>query len=197
MYVFVITFLIWTFMNGVDGWVDSYFTGMSGGENNSGVQLAQTMGRGIGQGAVGSAQTAYSAVKEASAVGGGSQTTAGKIFSVTKALGAAAISAPVGAVTGAAKSGMGFSMHNAGVKSGKGAMVGAKAFGIAANAVSSASGKVTEAITGNNPLSNSNKNGEKSLSTKDRTGFDTSLLNENKSNSSMMNGEIKPSNSKD
>lgn len=199
MYVFVITFLIWSFMNGIDGWVDSYFTGMGGGENNSGVQLAQTMGRGAGIGAVGSAQTGYSAVKEAAAAGGGGGSRGGKAATMAKALGAGAISAGAGALTGSVKAGMGFSTHNAGEKTAKGVMTAGKAVAGSVNAVSAMSGKAAEAVTGNNPIStkeSSNASTGGGVSTKDRTGFDTSLLNENKSSSSMT-GEIKSSNTKD
>lgn len=188
MYVFVVTFLIWSFMNGIDGWVDSYFTGMGGGENNSGVALAQTMSRGAAQGATGAAGAGYSAVKEAAAAGssGGSGGGGSKAATMAKALGAGALGAAAGAVTGSMKAGMGFSMHSAGGKTGKGIVGSARAAAGAVKGAAKLAGNANKAAPDSGGGSSS----------KDRTGFDTSLLNGNKSNSSAMNGEIKSSNTK-
>jgi len=191
MYVFVISFLIWTFMNGIDGWVDSYFTGMGGGENSSGVQLAQSMARGSGMGAVGSAIAGYSAVKEAAAAGSGGSSNSSRAMTTAKAIGAGIASGVAGGITGSIKAGMGFHTHSMGTKTAKGVVATSKAATSAINAVSSVA-KSAFGSNGSDNSSSNNQNSNAKSSTKDRTGFDTSLLND-----SNLSGEIKSSHNKD
>lgn len=118
LYLFIMSFLTWSFIMGIDAWVDSYFTGLGGGENNAGIQLAHSMMLGAGMGAVGGALGGYSAVKEAASVN--QNNSSNKFSSFMKAASAAALGAGAGATSGAIKGGLGFNTLNAGQKSGSG-----------------------------------------------------------------------------
>jgi P-type conjugative transfer protein TrbL len=154
----------------VHGIASSMFSGQPGANSSSGFQAARTATMAAAAGLVGGGMAAYSQVKEAAAAGdsrgGGKASTFAKV-----AAGAAA-----GATSGAIKGSLGFHTHNAGQKSG--AAIGA-GLNKAMSAMSSTANKSSK------PSDVS----DTSSSTKDRNGFDTSLLKSDSGDSST--GEIK------
>ncbi len=64
--LFIISIMVATIGAGVNGWVDSYFSGMGGGENNRGMQMATALMSGMAAGAAGAAMGAYQGAKGAS-----------------------------------------------------------------------------------------------------------------------------------
>ncbi len=183
----IMTLLIFGLARMVHGIASSMFSGQHGANSGSGFQAARTATMAAAAGFVGGGVAAYSQVKEAAAVNSQSSSSSlgggdGKVSTFAKV----AAGSLAGAASGAIKGGLGFHTHHPGQKSGK--------------AMAAGLGKAMSAINLNSKGGNKaslDTSRQSSASTKDRTGFDTSLLNENKSNSSMMNGEIKPSNSKD
>jgi len=144
----VISIIMFGFSVGIDSWVDSYFTGHGGGENNHAGQMLKGMGIGAAAGAIGGAAAGLSQVKAAAAAetfgsssipgspgGGGSTEKTGKsgnfmnsAKSAAKSVSAVGLGAMGGATSGAIKGAAGFSTHSAGNKSGAGigkAIVGA------------------------------------------------------------------------
>lgn len=140
----VVSMIMWGFSNGVDSWVDSYFTGHGGGENNYLGQKLQAAATGGAAGAAAGAAASLSQVQAAAAAGETSQTTGsnnggntpggsgstgtekkGNFINSAKngAKNTAAVAAGAigGATTGMLKGAMGFSTHNAGAKTGAGA----------------------------------------------------------------------------
>ena len=138
--------ILYGFSIGIDGWVDSYFTGHGGGENNHTGQMLKATTIGATVGAIGGGTSALSQVKASTAVGqsptppgignsGSGESTGkgtGKIGNFMKSAAKNTTSvvggAAVGAVSGAVKGSMGFSTHSAGKKSGTGvgkAIIGA------------------------------------------------------------------------
>ncbi|HIP60699.1 MAG TPA: hypothetical protein EYH01_09755, partial [Campylobacterales bacterium] len=65
----VISIIMYGFSVGIDSWVDSYFTGHGGGENNHAGQMLKSMGIGAAAGAIGGAAAGLSQVKAAAAAG--------------------------------------------------------------------------------------------------------------------------------
>lgn len=177
----IVSLIMVTVSFGSSAFVDSYFNGHGGGDNNMGVQMAQAFVsnsvRNISRGAQQGASTGYSAVKEAAAAGGdgGRGST---IKTALKATGGAAVGAAAGMTAGAVRSFAGGSSHTVGQGSGAFA---AKAAGktikggmAVANAPAKAGEKIGEAI-------------QKKMN-KDRTGFDMSQL---KNGGGSSTGEIK------
>ena len=153
----------------VHGIVSSMFSGHLGANNISGFQAAKQTAQAAMGGLVGGAMGAYSQIKNASSPSANtsqsSQSTSGNSAQSQKAKVASVIGGAIaGAMSGGVKGAFGYSTYNVGNKSGKGV---ANIFGFSAN---------------------SNKDNDSS--SKDRNGFDTSLINDD---SSSMSGEIKPS----
>ena len=174
MQLFIISFLTWSFINGIDSWVDSYFTGMGSGENMAGVQLAKDMMMGSMAGAVGGTMAGYNAVKtassgtnETSTNSSGSSSSGNKTWEATKTASGAIAGGFAGAITGGLKGGMGFNITNAGQKSGTGVVAG----------VQKTASLVKSAVGGNNQSNNSQ------TSNKDRNGFNMDNLKKDESSS--------------
>lgn len=64
--LFIISLMVATIGAGVNGWVDSYFSGMGGGENNRGMQMASALMSGMAAGAAGAGMGMYQGAKGAS-----------------------------------------------------------------------------------------------------------------------------------
>ena len=116
-----VSLIMVTITTGSSGFVDSYFNGHGGGDNNRGVALAQSMVSGTVGGAVAGAAAGYSSVKEAAA---SSNPPSGSSFKSSamnfmKSTSAGATGAVTGAAVGAAKGGFGMSTHGAGTTTGK------------------------------------------------------------------------------
>lgn len=174
IYLFIISFLAWSFTHGIDSWVDSYFTGMGSGENMAGVQLAKDMMMGSMAGAVGGTMAGYNAVKtassgtnETSTNSSGSSSSGNKTWEATKTASGAIAGGFAGAITGGLKGGMGFNITNAGQKSGTGVVAG----------VQKTASLVKSAVGGNNQSNNSQ------TSNKDRNGFNMDNLKKDESSS--------------
>jgi len=182
----IISLMMVTVSFGSNSFVDSYFNGHGGGDNNAGVAMAQRFVsntlRGASNGLANGAKAGYSAITKANSANS-SKSSGSKAFGAIKTMGAMVAGATFGATVGGIKGAAGANGYNNGYGSGSfsaTALNGAtKAAQKGIDSVSELSGKITESITGNNPLSS-----------KDRNGFDTSLINDD---SSSMSGEIKPS----
>ena len=161
----------------VHGIASSMFSGQPGANSSSGFQAARAAAMGAAAGLVGGGMAAYSQVKEAAAAGsqgsGGSGGGGGRASTFAKvAAGAAA-----GATSGGIKDGLGFHTHSAGQKSG--AAVGA--------GLHKAMSAMSSVGTGSKAPSDISRGSDSD--TKDRHGFDTSLIKNDSDNSST--GEIK------
>ena len=171
---------------GNNSFVDSYFNGHGGGDNNAGVAMAQRFVsntlREASNGLTNGTKAGYSAITKANSANS-SKSLGSKAFGAMKTMGGMVVGATFGATVGGIKGAVGANSYNNGYGSGSfsaTALNGAtKADQKGIDSISELSGKATESITGNNPLSS-----------KDRNGFDTSLINDD---SSSMSGEIKPS----
>jgi len=159
----IVSLMMVTVSFGSNAFVDSYFNGHGGGDNSVGVQMAQAFvsnsalntSRGAQQGAV----AGYSAVKEAAAAGGNIGGKGNAIKTAIQATGGAAVGAVAGMTAGGIRSFT--SGASTTVGQGSGAMAAKAAGGTIRAATNTAKGAVRMATGG---------------STKDRTGFDTSLL---------------------
>ncbi len=166
----IIVLIIFGLTKMVHGIVSSMFSGHLGANNNSGFQAAKQSAQAAMGGLVGGAMGAYSQIKNASNpsvnTSQSSQSTSGNLAQSEKSkkskVASVAVGAMAGAISGGVKGAFGYSTYNAGNKSGKGV---ANMFGFS-----------------------DNSNNDNDSSSKDRNGFDTSLINNDN-----LNGEIKPS----
>jgi len=180
----IISLMMVTVSFGSNSFVDSYFNGHGGGDNNAGVAMAQRFVsntlRGASNGLTNGAKAGYSAIIKANSANS-SKSLGSKALGAVKTTASMVAGATIGAAVGGIKGAVGANGYNNGYTVGA---VGATALNGATKAaqkatdtVSELSGQITEGLMGNNPLSN-----------RDRNGFDTSLINNDSSS-----GEIKPS----
>ncbi len=170
---------------GAEGFVDGIFNGIGGSGNSvisGSLQRSQatvqqaTVGAAAGT-TRGAAGGGLAAAKAAAAAGEGG----GRMANVGRAAGAGLVGSIGGAITGAAKGAMGKAHQGTGQLTG---IASAKAVGgIAKAGLNAAKGVAGMATGGSGSTSSTGK-----ASTKDRTGFDTSLL---KSDGGSSTGEIK------
>jgi len=161
---------------GIEGYVDGVFNG-HGGSSSSVMtgymqrSAATVQGAAVGatKGLSGGAAGGYSAIKEAAAAGGSGSNSSGGIKAAMKATGGGLVGAVGGAATGAIKGA--FGTANQGTGQGSGAMAAKAVGGTIKAATNTAKGAVKMATGGTGSTGSTGK-----ASTKDRTGFDTSLL---------------------
>jgi type IV secretion system protein TrbL len=174
---------------GAEGFVDGIFNGMGGSGNSviSGYmqrsqavvqQAAVGAASGLAKGAAGGG---YAAAKAAAAAGEGGS----RMANIGRAAGAGLAGAMGGAATGAVKGAFGKTNEKTGQLTG--ISTSKVAGGVAKAGFSVAKGAVNLATGSNNKAGS--ENGGSSSSTKDRNGFDTSLLKSDSGGSS--SGEIK------
>ena len=165
----IVSLIMLTISFGSNSFVDSYFNGHGGGDNNLGVQMAQSFlsntANNITNGAREGAKAGYSAVKEAAAAGGNG--SGSKISKAARAVAGATVGAAAGMTSGTIKSFTGSSGANTGQRSGTAAAKMANAGINGTTKLAQGAANLAKKAGGKSSSQSVNK---------DRTGFDLNQL---------------------